>query len=215
MSTRLKRIEGQSKGIRKVLEDGRDCVDVSDQLSSVKAAVNDLSGRMLETFTLYGLHHPGEFTSPEEAEEVFETLLSTPRAISEESWARTALETHFPRNTAASPGSSNRCSSAPALKSGIPDTTRTEDMPGSSTSSANGSRGRLRLTPVNRSNSRRQPESCSFTWNTLFSHGFRQRCYVRSQTTQGQPKPDGGTMVRSAMIGGEGTTQGGPEADYR
>jgi hypothetical protein len=44
MLARLKRIEGQSQGTRKVLEDGRDCVGDPDQSSSVKATVNDLSG---------------------------------------------------------------------------------------------------------------------------------------------------------------------------
>jgi hypothetical protein len=44
ISDRLKRIEGQSRGIQKLLEDGRDCIDDPDQSSSVKPAVNDLSG---------------------------------------------------------------------------------------------------------------------------------------------------------------------------
>jgi CsoR family transcriptional regulator, copper-sensing transcriptional repressor len=69
MTARLKRIEGQARGIQKMLEDGRDCVDVLHQLSSVKAAVNALSGEMLETFALYCLQHPDEFTSPEQAVE--------------------------------------------------------------------------------------------------------------------------------------------------
>lgn len=67
ITARLKRVEGQAKGIQKMIEEGRDCVDVMNQLSAVKAAVNALSGEMLETFALYCLHHPDEFTSPEKA----------------------------------------------------------------------------------------------------------------------------------------------------
>lgn len=69
LNARLKRIEGQAKGIQKMIEDGRDCVSVMNQLSSVKAAVNAVSGEMLEAFTLYCLRHPDEFDTPEQAVE--------------------------------------------------------------------------------------------------------------------------------------------------
>ena len=64
---RLIRIEGQAKGIRRMVEDGRDCLDVLNQIAAVKAAVNALSGEMLETFSLYCLRHPEAFSSPEQA----------------------------------------------------------------------------------------------------------------------------------------------------
>lgn len=67
--SRLKRVEGQAKGIQKMIEDGRDCTDVMTQLSSVRAAVNALSGEMLEAFALYCLRHPDEFGSQEQAVE--------------------------------------------------------------------------------------------------------------------------------------------------
>lgn len=66
---RLKRVEGQAKGIQKMIEEGRDCVDVMNQLSAVKAAVNGLGGEMLEAFALYCLRHPEDFSSPEQAVE--------------------------------------------------------------------------------------------------------------------------------------------------
>lgn len=37
---RLKRIEGQARGLQKMLEDGRDCEEVIIQLAALKAAVN-------------------------------------------------------------------------------------------------------------------------------------------------------------------------------
>lgn len=66
---RLKRIEGQAKGIQRMVDEGRDCVDVMNQLAAVKAAVNALSGEVLEAFALRCLQHPEEFPSPREAVE--------------------------------------------------------------------------------------------------------------------------------------------------
>lgn len=64
---RLKRIEGQAKGIQKMIDDGRDCVAILDQVASIKAAVNALSGEMLELFALHCLSHPEDFPSAEKA----------------------------------------------------------------------------------------------------------------------------------------------------
>jgi DNA-binding FrmR family transcriptional regulator len=64
---RLKRIEGQVKGIQRMVDDGRDCVDVMNQVAAVKAAVNSLSGELLEAFAMRCLQHPEEFRSPQEA----------------------------------------------------------------------------------------------------------------------------------------------------
>ena len=66
---RLKRIEGQAKGIQRMVEEGRDCLDVLNQLAAVRAAANALSGELLEAFALRCLQHPEEFASPQEAVE--------------------------------------------------------------------------------------------------------------------------------------------------
>jgi DNA-binding FrmR family transcriptional regulator len=66
---RLKRIEGQAKGIQRMVDEGRDCLDVMNQLAAVKAAVNSLSGELLEAFALRCLQHPEEFPSPQLAVE--------------------------------------------------------------------------------------------------------------------------------------------------
>jgi DNA-binding FrmR family transcriptional regulator len=52
-----------------MVEEGRDCLDVINQLAAVKAAVNALSGELLEAFALRCLRHPEEFSSPERAVE--------------------------------------------------------------------------------------------------------------------------------------------------
>jgi len=69
MIGRLKRVEGQAKGIQKMIDEGRDCVDVMNQIAAVKSAVTALSGELLEAFALHCLKHPEEFSSPEMAVE--------------------------------------------------------------------------------------------------------------------------------------------------
>ncbi len=78
--SRLKRIEGQAKGIHKMVDDGRDCVAILDQVASIKAAVNALSGEMLEMFALHCLSHPEDFPSAEKAiEEMVRVVVRTGR----------------------------------------------------------------------------------------------------------------------------------------
>lgn len=67
LTERLKRIEGQARGIQKMIEDGRDCEQIMNQVSAVKAATHALSGQMLEAYALYCLQNSGEFPSPERA----------------------------------------------------------------------------------------------------------------------------------------------------
>ncbi len=66
---RLKRIEGQAKGIQRMIDEGRECLDVITQLAAVKAAVNAVSGELLEAYALRCLKHPEEFPTPEQAVE--------------------------------------------------------------------------------------------------------------------------------------------------
>lgn len=67
MIARLKRIEGQARGIQKMLEDGRDCSDVINQIAAVKAATNALSVEALEAFALHCFRTAASSERPEEA----------------------------------------------------------------------------------------------------------------------------------------------------
>lgn len=40
---RLKRIEGQARGVQRMVEEGRYCVEIVQQLSAVSAAVNEVA----------------------------------------------------------------------------------------------------------------------------------------------------------------------------
>jgi len=45
---RLKRIEGQVKGIQKMIEEGRYCNDILVQVAAVRSAMNKVGGLILE-----------------------------------------------------------------------------------------------------------------------------------------------------------------------
>ncbi|MFD1020211.1 metal-sensing transcriptional repressor [Thalassobacillus hwangdonensis] len=51
MLNRLKRIEGQVRGLQKMIEDDRYCVDVLVQISAVNAALKKVGFTMLERHT--------------------------------------------------------------------------------------------------------------------------------------------------------------------
>jgi len=46
--SRLRRIEGQVRGIQRMIEDGRYCVDILTQLSSISAALARVEERILD-----------------------------------------------------------------------------------------------------------------------------------------------------------------------
>jgi DNA-binding FrmR family transcriptional regulator len=46
---RLHRVEGQVRGIAKMVEDGRYCIDILTQLQAVRAAVSKVETEMLKT----------------------------------------------------------------------------------------------------------------------------------------------------------------------
>lgn len=47
---RLKRIEGQVRGLQRMVEDERDCRDILTQLSSIRSALDASSDVILETY---------------------------------------------------------------------------------------------------------------------------------------------------------------------
>lgn len=47
---RLKRIEGQVKGIQKMIEEGKHCSDILIQIAAAKSALNAVGGLILENY---------------------------------------------------------------------------------------------------------------------------------------------------------------------
>ena len=50
LSNRLRRVEGQIRGIEKMIEDGRDCESIITQLGAIHAAIESLGGLMLRNY---------------------------------------------------------------------------------------------------------------------------------------------------------------------
>ncbi len=46
--TRMKKIEGQARGIQRMIEDGRYCIDIVQQLTALTSAVDEVSMLILE-----------------------------------------------------------------------------------------------------------------------------------------------------------------------
>ena len=46
--TRLRRLEGQVRGLQRMLEDGRDCSEVIPQYLAARAALDEIGARMLD-----------------------------------------------------------------------------------------------------------------------------------------------------------------------
>ena len=47
---RLKRVEGQIRGIQKMIENGRECESVITQLAAVRSAIDSTAGLILENY---------------------------------------------------------------------------------------------------------------------------------------------------------------------
>jgi DNA-binding FrmR family transcriptional regulator len=51
ISLRLKKIEGQIRGVQNMVEQERDCVDIITQLAAAKAALESVVGLVLRNYT--------------------------------------------------------------------------------------------------------------------------------------------------------------------
>ncbi len=64
---RLKRIEGQARGIQRMVEDGRACQDIMQQTAALRAAAHALSIQIVENYALHCLRESGDAQSLEQA----------------------------------------------------------------------------------------------------------------------------------------------------
>lgn len=68
---RLKSIEGQARGLQRMLEDERDCQQIMDQFAALRAASHAVTMQALECFVRHSLQE-----SPEHTDEVVTELLN-------------------------------------------------------------------------------------------------------------------------------------------
>lgn len=71
---RLRRIEGQVKGIHKMIEEDKNCVDILTQVAAVRAAINKAGGLILEKHSMTCIQNA---TSSEDKEQAVGDLVKT------------------------------------------------------------------------------------------------------------------------------------------
>jgi CsoR family transcriptional regulator, copper-sensing transcriptional repressor len=71
---RLNRIEGQVKGIQKMIENDKYCVDILTQVAAVRAAINKVGGIILENYSMSCLK---DVVSSEDKEKALQNVTRT------------------------------------------------------------------------------------------------------------------------------------------
>lgn len=71
---RLRRIEGQARGVARMIEEGRGCQEVLQQLAAIRAAVHQTSLQLMRSFAVECIQASGG--SPEETVEALIQALS-------------------------------------------------------------------------------------------------------------------------------------------
>ena len=71
---RLRRIEGQVRGIQKMIDEDKSCTDIITQVAAVRAAVNRVGGLILEKYSMKCIRNA---TSGDNQEKVLEELAKT------------------------------------------------------------------------------------------------------------------------------------------
>ena len=73
--TRLRRIEGQMRGLQKMVEEERYCADVLTQVSSVQEALRGVSRSLLHNHLKHCASEANRSDSPERAEAMYQELI--------------------------------------------------------------------------------------------------------------------------------------------
>lgn len=74
---RLNRIEGQVKGIQKMVEDERYCVDILVQISAIRSAINRVGNIILENHIKGCVSNSIKDGDTQESEELISELMET------------------------------------------------------------------------------------------------------------------------------------------
>lgn len=64
--TRLRRIEGQVRGLQRMIEEGRDCHEILTQLAGVRSALDAAGGQILEQYAAGCRARPGQEITPQD-----------------------------------------------------------------------------------------------------------------------------------------------------
>lgn len=73
--TRLKRIEGQVRGISKMIEEGKYCVDILHQMKAVRSSLKGLESQILEEHLNHCVHKAIKTSDKEKSEEMVKEII--------------------------------------------------------------------------------------------------------------------------------------------
>ncbi|MEG0372151.1 MAG: metal-sensitive transcriptional regulator [Clostridium sp.] len=71
--TRLRRIEGQVKGIQRMIENEQDCTDILVQIAAIRAAISKVGGVVLENYSMACV---AKVTNQEDGQEEIKNLIN-------------------------------------------------------------------------------------------------------------------------------------------
>lgn len=77
LATRLRRIEGQVRGVQKMVEDERDCSDILQQMAAIRSAVHQASLVLARSYAARCLLEPAHG----DMEAMLDQLMSTLRKL--------------------------------------------------------------------------------------------------------------------------------------
>ncbi|MBM4428761.1 MAG: metal-sensitive transcriptional regulator [Chloroflexi bacterium] len=76
---RLRRIEGQARGVQRMVENGRDCAEIISQLASIRAALYSASVLLLKNYARECAVRPSEYAADDRPlEDLVELMLRSP-----------------------------------------------------------------------------------------------------------------------------------------
>lgn len=76
---RLKRIEGQTRGVQKMVEEGRGCAEILHQLTAINEAVRSVSLILAEQYAVECLQSPKRGKSREAIAAMIDAIARVPR----------------------------------------------------------------------------------------------------------------------------------------
>ena len=77
--SRLRRIEGQARGVQRMIGEDRDCLEILNQLASLRSAAYSVSVVLAQEYALQCLRDAGEHDSPDDAmRSLVDVLLRVP-----------------------------------------------------------------------------------------------------------------------------------------
>ena len=73
--SRLSRIEGQVRGIARMLEQDRYCIDILDQIQAIKAALRKVEDEILKSHSAHCVSHAIDAGDAKDARKKFDELI--------------------------------------------------------------------------------------------------------------------------------------------